>query len=332
MKASIRVWTSASSGTVDRRPVLTAGAQQLVDGLHALEEHRAPLRVEGLVLSGGAGEVPGVHEDVVGEELGDRLGQRNVADVRVAQHELARRRGRPGRPGRRRSSCARPPTGSSSTPGPCGRVTPAPPARKPGNHSTRWRTTSRAVHSGTGAARSQVASSGTPSTSWVNRPAISRYSSAGDWFAIMSVPPGCRCRPDVDPGLRFRHAHVSGYVVGLSGGPRCLDDGTARSSRHRRGQLHGALGRLVLGLLGLVLARRTPTWTPKYAPTRVTIAPSAVPDHVVSPRPPGSGTSRRSPEPIASSPAMTAISPYFHLGSMGPLPRGLSVDLVSARS
>ena len=43
---------------------------------------------------------------------------------------------------------------------------------------------SRAVHSGTGAGRFQVASSGTASTSAVKRPAISRYSSAAVWFLI----------------------------------------------------------------------------------------------------------------------------------------------------
>src|SRR5919108_618532 len=37
------------------------------------------------------------------------------------------------------------PTGSSSTDGPAGSVTPAAPWRKAGNHSTRWRTTSRAT-------------------------------------------------------------------------------------------------------------------------------------------------------------------------------------------
>ena len=49
--------------------------------------------------------------------------------------------------------CRHAPTGSSSTDGPAGRCTSAPAARNDGNHSTRCRTTSRAVQPSTGPGR-----------------------------------------------------------------------------------------------------------------------------------------------------------------------------------
>ncbi len=76
-----------------------------------------------LVLAGGAGQVPGVHEDVGGVEPVDRL--RAAASCRCARlRELAvgRAPGRRARPGRRRRGPARPPTGSSSTDGPGGQL------------------------------------------------------------------------------------------------------------------------------------------------------------------------------------------------------------------
>ena len=49
------------------------------------------------------------------------------------------------------SHCAcQAPTGSSATDGPAGSWMPEPLARNPGNHSTRWPTTSRAVQPATG--------------------------------------------------------------------------------------------------------------------------------------------------------------------------------------
>ena len=77
-------------GDLDPRPVLTAVPHHVLDRLHAGEQLRAPGGVQRVVLTGGAGEVPGVHEDVAGEELRDRAVERDVADVRVAQH-LGRR-------------------------------------------------------------------------------------------------------------------------------------------------------------------------------------------------------------------------------------------------
>src|SRR5690348_15602326 len=68
------------------------------------------------------------------------------------------------------------PTGSSSTDGPLGSSTWAPEARNAGSHSTRWRTTSRAVHSGTGAGTSH---SCVPRTRSVNTPASCAWRSAG---------------------------------------------------------------------------------------------------------------------------------------------------------
>ena len=121
------------------RAVLARGAQQLVDGLHALEQLGAQRRVEGVVLAGRAGEVPGVHEHVGRVEPVDRLVQRQVAGVRV--RERAARRW----PGSSSTACTasawvcHAPTGSSATDGPSGSRTALPEARKGGNHSTRWR-------------------------------------------------------------------------------------------------------------------------------------------------------------------------------------------------
>src|SRR5829696_8518448 len=68
------------------------------------------------------------------------------------------------------------PAGSSSTLGPGGSLMPAPAARKLGNHSTRWRTTSRAVQPLTGAGASQSVA---PRTRSLNVPAIWRCRCAG---------------------------------------------------------------------------------------------------------------------------------------------------------
>ncbi len=79
-------------GHLDLRAVLPAGPQDLVHRLHARQQHRALLGVEGLVLAGRPREVPGVHEDVGGVEPVDRLVERHVTDVRVLQHHRRRRR------------------------------------------------------------------------------------------------------------------------------------------------------------------------------------------------------------------------------------------------
>ena len=90
------------------------------------------LGVQPVVLAGGAGEVPGVHEHVGGVELVDRAVQRQLADVRVGQTPGRPSPDRPAPPGRRRGAPPTRPTGSSSTRGPGGSLMPAPAARKPG--------------------------------------------------------------------------------------------------------------------------------------------------------------------------------------------------------
>jgi len=50
-------------------PVLTAGTQHLIPGLHTREHQGAAFRVEGLVLTGSGRQVPAVHKHVGGEEL-----------------------------------------------------------------------------------------------------------------------------------------------------------------------------------------------------------------------------------------------------------------------
>src|SRR5690606_10700561 len=79
-------------GHLDARSVLSAGAQDVVERQHGLVELCALVRVERLVLSGRPREVPGVHEDVGGIELVDRLVQRKLADVLVGQGAVRGRR------------------------------------------------------------------------------------------------------------------------------------------------------------------------------------------------------------------------------------------------
>ena len=92
MKPSSFAWAPASSGTSTRGPYCPLLTHRLLDRLHPGEHRRAGLGVEGVVLAGGAGQVPGVHEDVAGEELRHGLGQRDVADVPVAEHPVCRGR------------------------------------------------------------------------------------------------------------------------------------------------------------------------------------------------------------------------------------------------
>src|SRR4051794_23267009 len=68
------------------------------------------------------------------------------------------------------------PTGSSSALGPAVSCMPLPAARNDGNHSVRWRTTSRAVHSGAGEGTSHDR---VPRTRSVKTRPISRCRSAG---------------------------------------------------------------------------------------------------------------------------------------------------------
>ena len=92
----------------DPRPVLAAGPQQLVDRLHAGQQLGAERRVQGLVLPGGPGQVPGVHEHVGGVELRHRRAERELAGVRVAQHPIRRSPGPPATPAPGRCGSARP--------------------------------------------------------------------------------------------------------------------------------------------------------------------------------------------------------------------------------
>ena len=151
MKPSILVCASASSGTSTRAPYWPLPRMTSSIGSIPASITAQTLGVEGVVLAGRAGQVPGVHEDVAGEELRDGLraaGRR--PDVRVAEHPVGR-----GRVVEERLHLA-----LEVVPG-AGRVVvhrragaggarPAPAARNDGNHSTRWRTTSRAAHSSTG--------------------------------------------------------------------------------------------------------------------------------------------------------------------------------------
>src|SRR5919112_2380180 len=82
--------------------------------------------------------------------------------------------------------CCQAATGSSSTDGPGGSRTSLPEARKAGNHSTRWRTTSRAVQPATGAGAVQ---SRVPRTRSEKTPAYRRCrSAAGSDGAIGDHP------------------------------------------------------------------------------------------------------------------------------------------------
>src|SRR3954451_8876591 len=72
------------------RAVLAGLAEQLVDRLHAGQQIGAERRGEPVVLAGGAGQVPGVHEHVGDVEAVDRLVQWDLADVRVGQHAARR--------------------------------------------------------------------------------------------------------------------------------------------------------------------------------------------------------------------------------------------------
>ena len=69
----------------DPGAVLARIAHHPLHRLHAREQVGADLRVEGVLLPGGPGEVPGVQEDVGAVEAVDRLRQRVLADVGVGE-------------------------------------------------------------------------------------------------------------------------------------------------------------------------------------------------------------------------------------------------------
>src|SRR5690606_127223 len=100
-------------------------------------------------------------------------------------------------------------TGSSSADGPRGRSMPAPADRKAGNHSVRWRTTSRAVHPGTGDGAFQDRA---PRTRSVNTPAIRRCRSAGGSDGAIGDQPLQLGVALVDAGL---HAAAQPRVAAL---------------------------------------------------------------------------------------------------------------------
>ena len=73
----------------DRGAVLPGVAQQLLDRAHPLQQLGGEVLVEPGVLAAGAGEVPGVHEDVGGVELVDRVGEAVGAGAGVGEGLVA---------------------------------------------------------------------------------------------------------------------------------------------------------------------------------------------------------------------------------------------------
>src|SRR3954468_4113190 len=112
-------------------------------------------------------------------------------------------------------------TGSSSTDGPSGNSMPAPAERKPGNHSIKCRTTSRADHSATGDGTSH---DDVPRTRSVNNAAISRCRSAGTSdSAIADHPLELRVTlvdADVHAALQPRVARLEAVDEHLRAEPR----------------------------------------------------------------------------------------------------------------
>src|SRR5215472_6335276 len=119
------------------------------------------------------------------------------------------------------SQCAcHAPTGSSSTDGPDGSSTPEPARRNGGSHSTRWRTTSRAVHAATGDGTSHER---VPRTRSVNPWPISLCRSAGrsdsaigDQLLQLGV---ALVDPDLHAALEPRVAALETVHKGLSAQP-----------------------------------------------------------------------------------------------------------------
>ena len=179
MNPSSLVWASASAGHLDSWAVLPTLTHRVLVRLLPGQHRRAPLRVERGVLAGGAGEVPGVLEDVAGEELRDGLRQRHLADVRVAQHPPGGGRVLERAPAPRRTGARQAPAGSSSTGRPGGSSIPAPVGeerREPLDevaHDVARRPLRRP------ATGRPTGPGGPPATTSPNRPATSRNSWAG---------------------------------------------------------------------------------------------------------------------------------------------------------
>ena len=85
MKASSRVCGSAPSETGTLGPYCPEDPHQLLDGLHPGKQIGAGLRIEPFILTGGPGQVPGVHEHIGRIELVDRAWQRKLADHRMPE-------------------------------------------------------------------------------------------------------------------------------------------------------------------------------------------------------------------------------------------------------
>ena len=176
MKPSSRVWASASAGTSTRAPYWPE--ERIISSIGSIpaEQLGAEVGVEPVVLAGGAGEVPGVHEDVGGVELVDRVVQRHLADVRVARAPGAPSPDRRAAPARRRQCACHAATGSSSTDGP--RAARSRRRRRGTRGTTRSGGRRRRAPStrrpGAGASQSRV-----PRTRSVNAPATCRCRSAG---------------------------------------------------------------------------------------------------------------------------------------------------------
>ena len=170
--------------------------------------------VEGVVLAGRPGQVPRVHEDVGRVEPVDRLVERHLPGVQVGERP-PRRAGSSRSPCTASAWCRQAPAGSSSTEGPFTSRMPLPPSRKPGNHSTRCRTTSRARHSSTGEGASH---SFVPRVSSANLPATARCRAGGSWGMPVTAPRsragGRAPRSRLHSGL---HAAGQPAVAGLEG-------------------------------------------------------------------------------------------------------------------
>ena len=84
---------------------------------------------------------------------------------------------------------------------------PLPPSRKPGNHSTRWRTTSRAVHASTGEGASH---SLVPRVSSVNRPATARCRAGGSCGMPVTARPLSSIRSSARVAVVHAGLHAAG--------------------------------------------------------------------------------------------------------------------------
>ena len=107
MKPSIRVCTSASSGTGTAGPYCPESRMDLLDALHAGQQLGAEVRVQPVVLTGRPSQVPGVHEDVGGVDPVDQIPQRHASPCAGRPPFAPPDPDRRARPGRRPPGSAR---------------------------------------------------------------------------------------------------------------------------------------------------------------------------------------------------------------------------------